>query len=323
MKILVLGGSVFLGRHVVQAALEQGHELTLINRGLHNPNLFPTAERLVGDRDGDMGALRGRRFDAVIDCCGYTPEQLQRTADALGGEVPHYTFVSTISVYAGFPPGMAFDESAPVSTGCEGYGPLKARAEEAIEAALPGRVAHVRPGLIAGPHDPTGRFTYWPSRVARGGEVLAPGRPQRPVQFIDVRDLALWCLHLAAQRTTGVFNAVGPGLPMAALLEACRVLTQSNACFVWLGDEELVAQDVAPWTGLPLWIPESDPASGGMLLADNRRAVEAGLLTRPLHDTIRDTLAWVTESNDAMQPTAATLSPEREAQCLAGRRKPG
>jgi nucleoside-diphosphate-sugar epimerase len=322
MKILVLGGTVFVGRHITQAALEQAHEVTLFNRGQHGAALFPGVERLLGDRDGDMGALRGRRFDAVIDCSGYTPAQVKRTAEALDGETPHYTFISSISVYASFPPGVQFDETAAVASGCEGYGALKARAEEAIDAALPGCVARLRPGLIVGPHDPTGRFIYWPTRVARGGDVLAPGSPDRLVQFIDARDLALWCLELARRRITGVFNAVGPHMSMASLLEACRVATGSNARFVWLTDEELMAQGVAPWTGLPLWIPQSDPSFAGMLLADNRRAVGAGLVARPVEQTIRDTFHWAREVGPAVQPSSATLLAETEARCLAGRSDP-
>jgi 2'-hydroxyisoflavone reductase len=316
MKLLVLGGTVFLGRHIVEAALAQGYEVTLFNRGRSGTALFPGAERLIGDRDGNLNALRGRRFDAVVDCSGYTPEQLKRTAEALGGDVPHYIFISSISAYATFPPGIAFDETAPVAPGHEGYSALKARAEEAIGAALPGRVACVRPGLIVGPHDPTGRFTYWPTRVARGSDVLAPGEPARMVQLIDARDLAVWCLELARRRTTGVFNAVGKGMTMASLLEECRSATGSNARFVWVADEELLAQGVAPWTGLPLWIPWSDPSFGGMLLAMNRRAIDAGLVVRPVRETIRDTLRWVNDGGIATGG-ADTLSPEMEARCLA------
>lgn len=314
MKLLVLGGTVFLGRHIVQAALEQGVEVTLLNRGQHGAGLFPSVPRLVGDRNGDMSALRGRRFDAVIDCCGYTPEQVARTVAALDAELPHYTFISSISVHASFAPGVAYDESAPVASGHEGYGPQKARAEEAIHAALPGRVACLRPGLIVGPFDPTGRFTYWPQRVARGGDVLAPGRPERPVQFIDARDLAAWCLQLARTRSTGVFNAIGPTLPFAELLNTCRDVAGSDAKFSWMSDEDLLAQNIEPWTELPLWIPESDPESGGMLLADNRRATAAGLRLRPLRDTVADTLCWARRNADSA--SAATLSPQREQQCL-------
>ena len=320
MKILILGGTLFLGRHIAEVALRRGHALTLFNRGRHGADLFPAAEQLRGDRDTDLDALRDRVFDCVIDTCGYRPEQLQTVSEALAGGSAHYIFISSISVYRGFAPGQTFDEDAPLLQGNEGYGALKARSEEAIEAALPGRVAHVRPGLIVGPHDPTGRFGYWPCRVARGGQVLAPGRPERPVHWIDVRDLAEWCVHLAEQGSTGVFNAVGPSISMQALLERCRVVTGSHAHFTWLTDSVLEAAAVSPWTGLPLWIPEHDPAFGGMLLADNRRALHAGLHCRPVDDTIAATLAWEQGQDPKAAPGStrvATLSAEREAELLA------
>ncbi len=318
MNLLVLGGTIFLGRHVVEAALARGHRVTLLNRGRHGKALFPGVERLVGDRDGDLGALKGHAFDATIDCSGYTPEQVQRSATTLGVGAGHTVFVSSISAYAGFAPDKLYDETAPLASGHEGYGAQKARAEEALLAARPGRAAIVRPGLIVGPHDPTGRFTYWPRRVARGGEVLAPGRPERPVQFIDARDLAAWCVALAEARTAGTFNAVGPRLPMHVLLDACRDVAGSDARFTWMSDEALLALAVAPWTGLPLWLPESDPAFGGMLLADLSRARAAGLRTRDAHATIADTLAWTPDADDlAAARPVATLNAEREAEILA------
>ncbi|HET7793100.1 MAG TPA: NAD-dependent epimerase/dehydratase family protein [Rhizobacter sp.] len=318
MKLLILGGTLFLGRHLTEAALAQGHEVTLLNRGRRNPGLFASrVVSLTGDREADMSALRGQRFDAVIDCSGQTPTHVARAVEALGADVPHYLFVSTISVGASFPPGVRYDENLPLCAGHEGYGALKARAEEAIQAALPGRVAVVRPGLIVGPFDPTGRFTYWPRRVARGGQVLAPGRPERTVQFIDARDLAAWCLRLAAAHTTGVFNAVGPDITMSQLLDDCRPAGGGDARFTWVDDAALLAMGVAPWTGLPLWLPEADATYGGMLLADNRRALAAGLQLRPVRETARDTLAWA-QSLDSDPPTSvATLTPEDEARCLA------
>lgn len=322
MRILVLGGTVFLGRHVAAAALARGHEVTLFNRGKQNPHLFPDVEKLRGDRDGDLSALRGRPFEAVVDTSGYRPEQMRAMTEALGGAVEHYTFVSSMSVYRDFAPRRSSDEHAPLAEGNEGYGPLKARSEEALEAGLPGRVAHVRPGLIVGPHDPTDRFTYWPRRIARGGDVLAPGRPERPVQLIDARDLAEWCVRLAEERRTGTFNAIGPAstLTMRELLETCRNVASSTARFAWVPDEDLVAADVKPWTELPLWIPENDPAFGGLLLADNRRALAAGLGFRPLADTVRATLEW--DRGESGAPTESPIRvtpmlPDREAELLA------
>jgi len=320
MNLLVLGGTVFLGRHIVEHALAAGHAVTLLNRGRRSAGLFAEAEHLVGDRDGELSALHGRNFDAVIDCCGYTAAQMQRAAQALGDGAGQYVFVSSISVRASFPPGQRFGEDGALLDGHEGYGAGKARAEEAIAAALPGRVTIVRPGLIVGPHDPTGRFSYWPDRVARGGEVLAPGRPERPVQWIDVRDLAAWCLQLAEQRTAGTFNAIGPNVSMHELLDACRAASGSDARFTWIDDATLLAAEVAPWSGLPLWIPESDAGFGGMLLADNTRAVAAGLRCRSAQDTARDTLAWLRSDPAALRAPADALAAEREAELLAASR---
>lgn len=317
MKLLILGGTVFLGRHVVEAASAAGCEVTLLNRGTHDVAFAQPVEHLRGDRDGDLAALHGRRFDAVVDCSGYTPAQLQRTADALGDQVDHYVFVSTISVYARFPPGRVFDETAPVTPSPEGYGGGKARAEEVIQAALPGRVTVLRPGLIVGPHDPTGRFTYWPLRLARGGRVLAPGRPDRPVQCIDARDLAAWCVRLAQQPTPGVFHGVGPTGTMAGLLQACKQATGTDAQLVWCDDARLLRANVAPWSGLPLWIPEADADFGGMLLASDQRAVQAGLTTRSWVATARDTLAWALAAGSPAG-SAVTLTAEAEAEILAG-----
>ena len=322
MKLLVLGGTVFLGRHIVEADIAGSHEVTLFNRGRHEPQLFPDVEKLRGDRDGDLSALHGRRWDAVIDPSGYRPAQIRAAIEMLDGAVAHYTFISSISVFRECAPGRRFDESAPRSDGDVGYGALKSRCEDTLATLLPGRAACVRPGLIVGPHDPTDRFTYWPRRVARGGDVLAPGRPERPVQFIDVRDLAEWCVRLAGGQRTGTFNAVGPAsmLAMGSLLETCRAVSASDARFRWVPDETLVAAGVEPWSELPLWIPESDTTHGGLLLADNRRAVTAGLAFRPAADTVRATLDWDRHEGDPPRdsPNRVTpITPEREAALLA------
>lgn len=314
-KLLVLGGTVFLGRHVVEAALAAGCAVSLLNRGNRPVQFAQPVEHLRGDRDGDLSALQGRQFDAVVDCSGYTPAQLQHSAQALRDRVAHYVFVSTVSVYARFAPGRYFDEAAPLTPAAEGYGGAKARAEEAIAAAMPGRVSILRPGLIAGPYDPTGRFTYWPLRMARGGRVLAPGRPNRPVQFIDARDLAQWCVQLALRRSPGILHGVGPSASMADLLLACEQASGTAAEWVWCDDAALVRAQVAPWSGLPLWIPESDPDFGGMLLASGQRAMDAGLYTRPWLETARDTLAWARATGAPAQSSSA-LTPAAEAQVL-------
>lgn len=327
MRILVLGGTLFFGRHFVEAALARGHDVVLFNRGQHNPHLFPELEKLRGDRDGDLAALRGRWFDAVVDPSGYRPEQIRAVTGVLEGAIPHYVFISSISVCREFPPHHSFDEGAPLAEGDQGYGALKARCEEVLEATLPGRVVRVRPGLIVGPHDPTDRFTYWPRRVAAGGNVLAPGRPGRPVQLVDVRDLAPWCVELAEHHRVGIFNAVGPRstLTMGQLLNECVAATESLAQLLWIDDEALLAAGVKPWTELPLWVPESDAQVGGMMLADNRRAVAEGLTFRPLLDTIRATFQWDRREGPAKHnlPIRVTpLAPEREAELLARSTRP-
>jgi 2'-hydroxyisoflavone reductase len=297
MRVLIMGGTLFLGRHIVEAALARGHEVTLFNRGLRNPALFPAAEKLTGDRNTNLAALAGRRFDAVIDPSAYGPEQIDLLLSALGEPPPHYTFISTISVYGTFARNRRYDESTDVLAGHEGYGALKARAEEALQAAMPGRAAVVRPGLIVGPHDPTGRFTYWPRRVAAGGRILAPGRRERPVQFIDARDLAEWSVRLAEDRVAGVYHAVGPQarLTMGQFLDECVRIAGNDSELVWIPDDEVRAAGIEGWTELPLWIAEDDAEAGGIFAADNRRAVGQGLTFRPVAQTIGDTLQWCWE----------------------------
>jgi 2'-hydroxyisoflavone reductase len=325
MKILIIGGTVFLGRHLVEAAQARGHEVTLFNRGQHNPELFADVEKIRGDRTRaeDLKALQGRHWDAVVDTCGYVPRIVRMSAEALADYADHYTFVSTGSVYGDTATGP--DESTPVVTmpdptveevTGETYGPLKALCEQAAEAAMPGRVLHVRAGLIVGPNDQSDRFTYWPVRVARGGEVLAPGRPDRAVQFIDVRDLAAWIIHMAEKKQAGVYNATGPAttLTMAQLLETCRTALGSDATFTWAPDQWLLEQKVGVWMEMPLWIP--DGPSDGFMFADIRKALAAGLTFRPLAETVRDTVAW-DQTRPAELQRRAGLKPEREAELLA------
>jgi 2'-hydroxyisoflavone reductase len=325
MKLLIIGGTIFLGRYLVEAAQARGHEVTLFNRGQHNPDLFAGVEKIRGDRTKaeDLAPLKGRRFDAVIDTCGYVPRVVRMSAEVLAEGTEHYTFVSTCSVYG--EPTTGPDESTPVVTLAdptveqvtgETYGGLKALCEQAAEAAMPGRVLNVRPGLIVGPHDPSDRFTYWPVRVARGGEVLAPGRPDRPVQFIDVRDLARWHVRAAEARLTGIFNATGPvqPVPMEHLLATCRTATGSDARFTWVPDEWLLEQKVGPWMELPLWIPDGN--MDGFMHVQVGKAVAAGLTFRPLADTVRDTVTWAA-SRPADTQWRAGMKAEREAELLA------
>ena len=322
MKLLVLGGSVFLGRYVVEAALSKGHEVTMFNRGQNNPTLFPEVEKLRGDRDGGLLALEGRCWDAVIDTCGYVPRIVSASASLLADQVEHYVFVSSISVYADFgQPGL--DESAPVGTlkdealervDGKSYGPLKALCEQAATAAMPGWVCQVRAGLIVGPHDLSDRFTYWPRRVAQGGEVLAPADPDFQVQLIDVRDLAAWMVCMAETRQSGPFNVTGPQDPLTLgqVLVACKAVSGSEATLTWVDEAFLQQQDVEAWVALPLWMPTE---MAGLMQVNCDKALEAGLTFRSLSETIRDTLDW-----DKMRPAdtkyRAGLAREKEFELL-------
>jgi 2'-hydroxyisoflavone reductase len=324
MKLLVIGGTVFLGRHVVDAALTAGHEVTLFNRGMHNPDLHPDVEKLRGDRRTDLSALDGRRWDAVVDTCGYFPRVVRMSAEKLAGSVEHYTFVSSLSVYASMAePGI--DESAPVAmlddptveevTG-ETYGALKALCEAEVESAMPGRAMIVRAGLIVGPHDPTDRFTYWVHRVAAGGEVLAPGRPDATVSFIDVRDLAEWIVRGSERRVDGTFNATGPGDPctMERLLESARRASRSDARFTWVDEVFLEREGVAPWQQMPLWLPD-DPEHAGFNAVDCSRAIAQGLTFRSVDETVAATLD--SDRGRTMAPgERAGITRERERELL-------
>ena len=317
MRLLLLGGPRFLGRAITDSALARGHELTFFNRGTTNPELHPELERLVGDRASDISALAERTWDAVIDTSGYLPAAVRASAETLVGS-GLYCFVSSVSVYADFR--RPNNESSPVLelgdladdevTG-ESYGALKALCEEQVRDVFENRALLVRPGLIVGPHDPTGRFTYWPHRVARGAEVLAPGPSDRPTQFIDVRDLAEWILDLCERGVGGTFNATHPGIEWAELLDTCAREAGSDAQSTWVTDEFLVEREVGEWMELPLWVSALDPAAASFDRVDVSRAVEEGLTFRPLSDTVRGTLD-LAETTDA-----AGLAPEREAALLA------
>ena len=323
MELLIIGGTRFLGRALVDEARAAGHTLTLFNRGRSNPALYPDVEQLHGDRDGGLAALAGRRWDAVIDTCGYVPRVVRAAAAFLAPAVEHYTFISTMSVYAE-PLAEGTDEAAPVGTIPDesieeisggSYGPLKALCERAATEAMDGRALHVRSGLIVGPHDASDRFSYWPARVARGGEMLAPVSPGYGVQFIDVRDLAAWTLRATAARLTDAYNVTGPErpLPIGRLLDAARDLTGSDARFTWVPDDFLTAHDVGPYVELPLWVPAE---AGGFNSFNIDRALAAGLTFRPVAETVADTLAWLA-TRPADTVWRAGLPAEREAQLLA------
>jgi 2'-hydroxyisoflavone reductase len=315
VRLLLLGGPRFLGRAVIDAALARGHELTLFNRGTTGAELHPDLERIVGDRDGGLDGLRGRDWDAVVDTSGYLPRVVGAGARLLSEAVGHYVFVSSVSVYASF--AAPVDEGSPLAElsapGSEDvgtdYGALKALCEREVEDAFPGRATAVRAGLIVGPHDPTGRFTYWPHRVARGGDVLAPGPAWRPVQLVDVRDLAAWIVTAAEERLAGPFNATGPAT-MGAVLDAARRVSGSSARTIEVDDAFLAAQGVGEWMELPLWIDAGSEDWRHFMEVDASRAIAAGLAFRPLDDTVAATLA------DAALVDGVGLTAEREAELL-------
>jgi nucleoside-diphosphate-sugar epimerase len=315
LRLLLLGGPKFLGRAVIDAALGRGHEVTLFNRGTTGPDLYPALERIAGDRDGGLDGLRGRAWDAVVDTSGYLPRIVRASAELLTASVAHYVFVSSVSVYASF--AKIVDEAAPVAglsePGSESierdYGALKALCEAAVEEAFPGRSTSVRAGLIVGPHDPTGRFTYWPHRIARGGDVLVPGPAWRQVQLVDVRDLADWVVTAAEERLAGPFNATGP-TTMGAVVDAARRITGASMRSVEVDDAFLAAHEVGEWMELPLWVDTRNADWRHFLEVDASRAVASGLTFRPLDETVAATLAG------AEPVEGVGLGPERERALL-------
>lgn len=315
MKLLVIGGTGFLGLHLVVAAIQRGHELTLFNRGQSGPTLFADVEQLHGNRDGGLSVLDGHRWDAVIDTCGYVPRVVGASAQTVAHMTDHYTFISSISVYADFSK-VGMDEQASVAALADertedvtngAYGALKALSEQAAEHAMPGRTLVIRPGLIVGPGDSTDRFTYWPYRVAQGGEMLAPGDPKQQTQFVDARDLAAWAVHMVEEHKTGTYNATGPdyALAMGRFLNECKTVTGSDVRFMWVSDAFLTKHDV----DLPLYAPEEYV---GARAVNCNKAIHEGLTFRPLADTVRDTLAWKGKNTELK----VGLQPEQEQELL-------
>jgi 2'-hydroxyisoflavone reductase len=336
MRILILGGTGFTGPFQVRYALERGHKVTVFNRGKTHPGELPKeVEQLIGDRNGQLEALKDRKWDVVIDNPTSVPVWVRDAAQILKGNVDRYVFISTISVYADTTkPGT--DESAPLAkyNGPDAmkesresiiaskfalYGPLKALSEQEAEKWFPKQTLIIRPGLIVGPRDETDRFTYWPVRIDRGGEVLAPGDPSDPVQFIDGRDLAEWTIRMVERRETGAYNATGPEktLGVGAMLEGIKAANKSNANFTWVNADFLEAQKVAPWSDIPVWVPPRGE-EGGMGRISIQRALAKGLTFRLLSETARDTLAWFkAQPAERQAKVKAGLSPEREAEVLA------
>ncbi len=331
MKLLVLGGTRFLGRHVVAAALARGDQVTIFHRGRTEPALFPECEHVLGDRDTDLARLDGRSWDAVVDTCGFVPRVVDLAVRTLGPRIGHYVFVSSISVYRD-PVPVGADETAPLAslddpateevTGAT-YGALKAACERAAEAALPGRVTSVRAGLLVGPWDYTDRFPYWVRRLVEGGDVLVPDAASQPLQLIDARDLADWILGAIERRASGPFNLTGPAEPLTfgGCLDTIQRALASSARRIPVPAAFLGEQKVAPWSELPLWVPEVD----GFLSVSLARARAAGLAFRPLEATVRDTWDWIRQtggpagagSTILASPPPASLTREREQDLLA------
>ncbi len=325
-KILILGGTAFLGPQIVEIAQAHGHVLTLFNRGKTNPGLFQDIEKLHGDRNGDLKSLEGRAWDAVIDTSGYVPRQVTASASLLAPRVKQYVFISTISVFAeDIKPGTGEDGkllTMPDETSEDVpkfYGALKALCEGAADKAMPGKTTIVRPGLIVGPGDRTDRYTYWPVRLARGGEVLAPGNGDDPVQYIDVRDLAAWIVRGVEKTLLGTYNAVGPSKPttMKTFLDTVMKGVGGEARLTWVPADFLEKQGVAAWSDMPVWVP-SRGGEEGFTAIDCRKAIAAGLKFRPGTETARDTLKWFkTLPEDRRGKLAAGLTADRERDVLA------
>jgi 2'-hydroxyisoflavone reductase len=335
LRILILGGTGFTGPHQVRYALQRGHKITLFNRG-RKPKEWPgEVEELTGDRNtGDLAALKDREWDVCIDNPTTLPFWARDAGQVLQGKVGQYIFISTISVYAANDtPGADEDAALAAYAGADAmketqesvradmglYGPLKARSEQEVRHWFKDKSTIIRPGLIVGPGDETDRFTYWPARIARGGEVLAPGNGADPAQFIDARDLAEWTIRMAEQRAYGSYNATGPAqrLDMRPLLEGIRAAIKAEAQFTWVAADFLAAQKVSPWGDMPVWIPAAGDTAG-FALRSNRRALERGLSFRPLAATAADTLAWF-ESQPAERKAKlrAGITAEREKEVLA------
>ena len=336
MKLLILGGTRFVGRHVMIAARARGHEVTLFNRGNYPIEALNQIETIRGDRHTELHKLRGRRWDVVVDTSGHLPRAVKAAAEILSDEVERYVFISSQNAYKDVSvPGIAetyplatlseeqLDRANAIDTSGEPsygklYGGLKALCERAAQAAMPNRVLIIRPGLIVGPDDYTDRFTYWPVRVSRGGEVLAPGRPERFIQLIDVRDLAEWLLRMIERKSTGVYNAHGvPNtLTMERLLHECKSVSASDAQFTWVSEEFLLQENVAAWSELPLWLPEeAAPHLKGFMFISSDKAIAAGLNFRPLRDTVKDTLSWF-RTNRANDELKAGLDRDKETALL-------
>ncbi len=324
MKILILGGTQFVGLHLTQAALDAGHEVTLFNRGRTNVDMFPGVEKLVGDRNepGGYEALKDRTWDAAVDVTSYFPRQVSETLEALSSSIEHLTYISTISVYAEM--GQPINEESPLAqlddptteevTG-DSYGGLKVLCEQEAEKGMPGRTLIIRPTYVIGPHDHTDRFTYWLTRTAKGGEMIAPGSPDENLRVIDGRDLAEWTIRLVEARQTGVYNGVGPDydLTFGEVLETAKKLSGSDAEFVWVSQEFAEENELLGNT-MPLWNPGPDYA--GMRKSSNEKSVTAGLTYRSMEEVIKETLEWRAAASEDAITYQVGIDPEKEAELI-------
>ena len=336
MKILIIGGTKFLGRHLVAAALKGNHEITLFHRGKHSSEEIESVEEIFGDRNEDLDKLKNRSWDAVVDTCGYLPQTVKLSAEALKNFVRQYVFVSSISAYADFT-NSDYDETAPLAVLTDGqkikadeinprgeitavaleemYGALKASCEREIENVFGDKTLIVRSGLIVGSFDTTDRFTYWAMRVAKGGEILAPGTPNRFVQFVDARDLSEWIVKMIEAGQSGIYNATGKPfeLTMEKMLEEIKIVSRSDAEFVWVDEDFLKREKIQAWSEMPLYLPESAEDAQGFMSANVAKALANNLKFRALSDTIRDTLEWRRTKSETLK---AGINAEREKELL-------
>ncbi|WP_010095608.1 SDR family oxidoreductase [Ornithinibacillus scapharcae] len=335
MKVLILGGTRFLGKAFVEEGLKRGHEITLFNRGT-NKEAFPDVEQLIGDRDGDVSQLENKKWDVVMDTCGFAPHQINNIASVLGTSIEHYTYISSISVYKDWipfniaedyhlqsiPPDQMKNVLKDVEEGrlspYEHYGPLKVLCEAEAEKYWPGQVLHIRAGQLVGQFDYTDRLPYWVQRVAEGGNIMVPGSPYRPIQLIDVKDIARWVFDMMEKRKAGTFNVTGPDheLTMEELLNTCKVVTNSDAEFVWVDEQFVLDHQIQPWTEMPLWIPEHFPLEGETkpwkMCISIKKALDAGLSFSPIKETIHDVYQWELSRQDSKRKTGISRKKEQE-----------
>ncbi len=317
MKILIIGGTKFLGHHLTKESLSKGHQVTLFNRGVSNPELFPEAVKLRGDREKDLKILENRQWDAVIDTCGYLPNVVKKSAELLTNNVSHYTFISSISVYTQFYSSKT-SENSPVCKITEDelfqaakiptdgglnptmydsfYPGLKASCEKTVEELFPGKTFIPRPGLIVGPYDYEGRFEYWCKRISEGGDVLCPDQlDRRKIKFIDCRDLTKWIVSMIESKETGIYNTTGPeeNLTLKMFFDECKRVSGGDAKFIEASDEFLIKSRINSWRDFPYWIPMNDENFKGVFDVKNDKAILKGLTFRPISETIKDTISWL------------------------------